>query len=123
MKTYPNTPAGFDAAQRDWDRRNSDPPSYWEDKEEGTMPIKCTRCDGTGFLNLFRIPENEMFYLDSVEAIGGWIANHDDHDVQVCDCCGNGEEWHGIPGEHYSPNDPVGKRGPYAYNGGLCECH
>jgi len=24
------------------------------------------------------------------------------HDVQVCDCCGDGDGWYGIPGEHYN---------------------
>ena len=52
-----------------------------------------------------------------------WIAQHKDTDAQVCDCCGNGEEWYGEPGEHYNSYDPAGHNGPYAYNGGLCECH
>jgi hypothetical protein len=41
----------------------------------------------------------------------------------VCDCCGDGEGWYGEPGQHYTSDDPVGHNGPYAYNGGLCECH
>ena len=57
------------------------------------------------------------------EAILQWIATHTDHDVQVCDCCGDGEEWYGTPGEHYNSEDPIGKHGPYASNGGLCRCH
>lgn len=44
-------------------------------------------------------------------------------DAQICDCCGNGEMWHDVPGEHYNEGDPQGDRGPYASNGGLCECH
>lgn len=35
----------------------------------------------------------------------------------------DGDGWYGEPGEHYGPDDPDGKDGPYAYNGGLCECH
>lgn len=43
-------------------------------------------------------------------------------------CCGTGDidqedPWYGAPGEHYGPHDPMGKDGPYAYNGGVCECH
>ena len=45
------------------------------------------------------------------------------HDIKICDCCGDGEGWYGIPGEHYNDEDPIGNYGPYAYNGGLCECH
>ena len=61
--------------------------------------MNCTRCEGTGFLNL----EQDDF-------------------SQLCDCCGNGKEWYGIPGEHYNNTDPPGKSGPYCYNGGLSEC-
>lgn len=91
------------------------------------MPILCTRCGGSGFLNLEQI--NPDVYGQDVcdctdgDAILKWIATHDNHDVQVCDCCGDGKDWYGIPGEHYNPDDPVGKNGPYASNGGLCKCH
>jgi hypothetical protein len=52
------------------------------------------------------------------------MEEHDSHDVTVCDCCGDGEtSWYGTPGEHYNNEDPQGREGPYAYNGGLCECH
>ena len=84
--------------------------------------MTCTKCEGTGFLNLFQIPEGECD-PDDHGAILKWIKEHDDHDVQICDCCGNGEDWYGIPGEHYSDHDPPGPNGPYAYNGGLCKCH
>ena len=47
----------------------------------------------------------------------------EDHDVAICDCCGDGRVWHGNRGEHYGPEDPQGHDGPYAYNGGLCECN
>lgn len=84
----------------------------------------CTRCGGTGFLNIHQIPDVKSdIVLESPEQTLQWIEENDDHDVSVCDCCGNGEEWYGTPGEHYGPDDPPGERGPYAYNGGLCECH
>lgn len=90
------------------------------------MAVTCTRCDGTGFLNMHQIPDNirKLYDLNGdVEMIIEWIADNEDHDVQVCDCCGNGENWHGVPGEHYNSEDPRGEYGPYAYNGGLCECN
>lgn len=87
----------------------------------------CTRCDGTGFLNLAILPADrleEFCRNGDHTALKEWL---DDQpwtgDVSVCDCCGNGEGWYGTPGEHYGPDDPQGKRGPYAYNGGFCECH
>jgi len=81
----------------------------------------CTRCEGTGFINTDQIPDDTDLISD--KDYFTWIAAHKDHDVQVCDCCGNGESWYGISGEHYNSDDPQGDRGPYAYNGGLCECH
>ncbi len=82
----------------------------------------CTRCDGTGFLNLHQIPSHE---IDKTvrRIVLHWIKVKSDHDVQVCDCCGDSEAWHGVPGQHYGIDDPQGDHGPYAYNGGLCECH
>lgn len=83
----------------------------------------CTRCEGTGFLNLHQIDDMEIHdSFQQLADIQKWIKNNSDHDVQVCDCCGDGEGWWGTPGEHYSCDDPRGERGPYAYNGGLCEC-
>ena len=86
------------------------------------MSIKCTRCDGTGILNLHQV--------DDEEALKGgwytllyWMMANKDHDVTICDCCGDTESWHGEPGGHYNDQDPQGEFGPYAYNGGLCECH
>lgn len=89
------------------------------------MPMNCTRCEGSGFLNLDHIPEEyyDEFIDGDVDATLKWMEENDDHSVQVCDCCGNGEDWYDFPGEHYNLEDPIGENGPYAYNGGLCECH
>ena len=84
--------------------------------------MNCTRCQGTGFLNSENVPPEVL--SDGIEDVLRWIPDHPDSDVVVCDCCGNGEDaWYGEPGQHYTAQDPVGKHGPYAYNGGLCECH
>ncbi len=83
--------------------------------------IECTRCDGTGFLNTHQMPDDEV--KGGVDAILDWIGKNSDHDVQVCDCCGDGETFYGVHGEHYNFEDPRGSGGPYEYNGGLCECH
>lgn len=57
-----------------------------------------------------------------VAAMLKWIDENENHDVSLCDCCGDGDTWHGVPGEHYNSGDPWGDDGPYAYNGGCCEC-
>ena len=91
----------------------------------------CTRCDGMGYLNLtvdFKFYKRLLEALDEVdseseqEILADW-REIEDHDVQVCDCCGDGECWYGVPGEHYNDLDPQGSRGPYTYNGGFCGCH
>lgn len=85
--------------------------------------LNCTRCGSTGFLNLpDDIEFSRMDNDDILEFING---RKDEYpDTTVCDCCGNGDDtWYGTPGEHYNSEDPIGKNGPYAYNGGLCECH
>lgn len=89
------------------------------------MATTCTRCESTGFLNVHQLPEAELKKLDDgdLDAILKWIAENKGHDVQVCDCCGDGDDWYGEPGAHYTSDDPSGSRGPYAYNGGLCEYH
>ena len=90
------------------------------------MSLNCTRCEGTGFLNHEFIEDlvpSSIAECKDFHDQGLWlIENYQDHDVSVCDCCGNGENWHDVPGEHYNA-DNKGKNGPYAYNGGLCECH
>ena len=88
------------------------------------MATTCTRCQGTGFLNADQLP-NEIYKKidDEKDVILDWIDTNINHDVQVCDCCGDGESWYGVPGEHYNQEDQIGYDGPYAYNGGLCECH
>lgn len=84
----------------------------------------CTRCDGTGFLNIHQLPDGVDHDMESVEK---WLKTAGEcgvnHDVQPCDCCGDGEGWYGTPGEHYGPDDRQGPTGPYASNGGLCQCH
>lgn len=90
------------------------------------MSLPCTRCEGTGFLNLHQIPDDDMNLIadDLIAKVPVWMAAQTEpHDVQICDCCGNGEAWYGEPGAHYTSDDPSGSHGPYAYNGGLCECH
>ena len=83
--------------------------------------MTCTRCEGTGFLNTHQLPDSIDGY--DTDAVLKWMKENEDHDVQICDCCGDGEGWYGTPGEHYGPEDPPGSNGPYAYNGGLCECN
>jgi len=90
------------------------------------MSSPCTRCGGSGFLNTDQIDDRVCRRFDETgdhQVILNWIEAEKNHEVSVCDCCGNGEYWHGIPGEHYNNEDPAGYNGPYAYNGGLCECH
>ena len=81
--------------------------------------MTCTRCEGTGFLNLNQVPDG-LFDRVGIEGVIEWMkANMSD--VQVCDCCGDGQNWYGIPGSHDSKDN--GSCGPYAYNGGLPECN
>lgn len=87
--------------------------------------VTCTRCQTTGFLNSEQIPED--IYEKDHDEILKWMTQADDHsvvhDVEVCDCCGNGTIWYGEPGSHYGNDDPIGRSGVYGYNGGQCECH
>ena len=64
----------------------------------------CTRCDATGFLNLHQVDDETLTCFEATgdhEIILAWIATNSCHDVSVCDCCGDGETWHGTPGEHH----------------------
>ena len=91
------------------------------------MPLPCTRCESCGFLNINHIDDETLKKFEESDDFLGevlkWIEENEDHDVQVCDCCGDGDGWYGVPGEHYNLEDPEGPMGPYAYNGGWCECH
>lgn len=105
--------------------------------------MNCTRCQGTGFLNVEQLPDG-MLDEEGVDAVYEWLDNLQvqlndmcctcflaapcsfcmlQTDVQVCDCCGDGVDWYGEPGRHYGPDDMQGLNGPYGYNGGLAECH
>ena len=87
------------------------------------MATTCTRCENSGFLNIETLPD-AVVDLEP-EQLKTWLdARYEDYPyVTVCDCCGDGDRWYGIHGEHYNRADPAGHHGPYAYNGGLCECH
>ena len=82
--------------------------------------MTCNRCAATGFLNTHQVPPE--LRGAGIEAIQKWVLENVS-DVQVCDCCGDGEEWHGEPGQHFEGGDHSGRYGPYAYNGGLPECY
>lgn len=70
----------------------------------------CNRCQGTGFLNLHQINDAVLDRFNDTFQHGlilEWIALNEDHDVQICDCCGDGEDWYGEPGYHYThPDEP-----------------
>lgn len=84
--------------------------------------MNCTRCQGTGFLNIDQLPDE--LADRGIDEVLAWIKTPDGDasDVSICDCCGDTTGWYGEPGSHYG-GDPAGPDGPYAYNGGLCECH
>jgi hypothetical protein len=82
----------------------------------------CTHCESTGFLNLHLVDDATLREFDETgdhELILRWI---DDQvggtDVKVCDCCGDGVDWHAVRGRHWGGEDSSA----YAYNGGLPEC-
>lgn len=90
----------------------------------------CTRCDGTGFLNIDQVDEATLAAFEAEgdpQIILDWIDERDAemieassctcmmhpravpcrycenmHDVAPCDCCGNGEPWgwYFTPGLH-----------------------
>jgi hypothetical protein len=78
-------------------------------------PFHCTRCEGAGFLNLHQVDEATLMRFDDLhdpQVILDWMAANTEHDVAVCDCCGDGEVWLGTPGQHDrdNPLDPCGCR-------------
>jgi hypothetical protein len=86
--------------------------------------VICTRCGGTGFLNLEQLRDDPLLAGGVLEApayrVALWIeAGASGTDVQVCDCCGNGETWYGERGQHFEGEAPE----TYDYNGGLPECN
>ena len=88
----------------------------------------CTRCNGTGFLNLHQVPDSvlDQFYVGdgnlNHQVIIDWMTkNPNGNDVSICNCCGNTEQWFGTAGEHNERD--FGLSGPYFYNGGLPECY
>ena len=88
------------------------------------MSIIYKRCEGTGFIGLHHILHEECKQKPHNISETRFIFQHiAKSDVSVCDCCGDGNSWHGIPGEHYNKSDRMGSDGPYDYNGGLAECN
>lgn len=83
--------------------------------------MTCTKCDNSGFLNIPQLPQEGFDF--SIQTVLKWMLDNPDSDVQICDCCGDGEVWYGEPGEHFQGGDHGGNNGPYAYNGGLPECY
>lgn len=90
----------------------------------------CTRCEGTGFLNLDQVDKETLGRFEETgdpQVILDWINNRNHHareaggcsyhvclphDVTPCDCCGDGEDWYSLPGLHDwdNPDDPKGCR-------------
>lgn len=94
--------------------------------------LNCTRCEGTGFINIDEDWVREMLEDDGPEALqeylfelasqrehhggcychcghppcGYCMACHDS-EVSVCDCCGDGENWYHEPGQHDLDNKDV----------------
>ena len=85
--------------------------------------MHCTRCAGTGFINIEHFPDCIRELDDMHDEAVKFLATDHDTDASVCNCCGDGEDWYGEPGQHYGPDDPSGSNGPYACNGGLAKCH
>jgi hypothetical protein len=87
--------------------------------------MNCTRCQGSGFLNLEQVDDDVLAEFDRTGehvVVRDWIDARNKaiergdcschisppcptcelyHDVQVCDCCGDGTEWYGDPGHHH----------------------
>jgi hypothetical protein len=106
--------------------------------------MQCTRCTGTGFLNLDQVDDDVLKKFDESgdhEIILDWLDKKEAllirlqgclchiappcsycmecHDVCVCDCCGDGiSDWYGEPGQHYEKSGSWDH--PYP---GLPECY
>jgi RecJ-like exonuclease len=99
--------------------------------------FRCTRCEGTGFLNLDQVDEKTVARFEETgdpKMVLDWINDRNRrmeevggcschicppcsyceliHDVSVCDCCGDDEGWYSLPGWHdwNNPDDPKGCR-------------
>ena len=61
----------------------------------GGEGMNCTRCDGTGFLNIEQMGEMGIewaeSHIDFCAAVMEWIRFNPGTDVSICDCCGDGE--------------------------------
>ena len=68
----------------------------------------CTRCEGTGFLNLHQVDEATLHRFDALghQVILDWIRANVRHDVCICDCCGDTTDWYGLPGKHNFGDEP-----------------
>jgi len=69
--------------------------------------MNCTRCSCSGFINLEQLPDEIARQFDTAgdhQVILDWINANEGHDVSVCDCCGDGENWYGTPGQHTKEN-------------------
>lgn len=75
----------------------------------------CTRCNGTGFLNIDAVDDETLLQYDTSgdeTVILAFITANPDTNVCMCDCCSDGDSWYNIPGEHDwdNPQDPKGCR-------------
>ena len=77
-------------------------------------PMDCTRCNATGFLNLHQVDAETIGKFEETgdpDIVLDWILlTQALNDVQVCDCCGDGEDWYYEPGCHSSYEKGIGCR-------------
>lgn len=68
--------------------------------------MSCGPCEGTGFVNLHQVSSQDLDAAEHspdgfIAAMQRWMEAHEDHDVAVCGCCGDGRGgWPDWPGEH-----------------------
>lgn len=71
----------------------------------------CTRCESTGFINMHQLPDDIAMLFDNSkdphDYLLKWLYANLDNDIQVCDCCGDGENWYCEPGEHDRCVQPI----------------